>query len=303
MTSALFAGLCVVDLVHRVARPPGPDEKVTALTQELVAGGPATNAAVTFSVLGGSARLLTAVGSRGLGAVARADLGRPGLTVVDLAADDADFEPSVSAVVVVDGTGERRVVSRDAAPLDDRSAVAAVRASLSERAWSEGVGSDATPDVVLLDGHYPAVAVEVASWARARRIPVVLDAGRWKPQLTALLPLVDEVVCSGDFTVPTGGDFAELAEYLHGLGARVVAQTHGPGGIDVSVEGRRTEVPVPAVTAVDTLGAGDVLHGAYAFYRAEGADAEAALRRAAEVASFRCRFAGSRRWAGEWPNR
>lgn len=297
-TSALFAGLCVVDLVHRVAHPPGPDEKVTALSQELVAGGPATNAAITFAVLGGSARLLTAVGSRVLSDVARADLERPGLTVVDLAADDAEFEPSVSAVVVVDGTGERRVVSRDAAALDDRSAVGAVRASLSQRAWL-----DAAPDIVLLDGHYPTVGVEVVSWARPHRIPVVLDAGRWKPQLTALLPLVDEVVCSGDFTVPTGGDFVELAAYLHGLGARVVAQTHGPGGIDLSVGGRRTEVPVPAVTAVDTLGAGDVLHGAYAFYRAEGVDPEAALMRAAEVAAFRCRFAGSRRWAGEWPNR
>ena len=78
VTSALFAGLCVVDLVHRVARPPGPDEKVTALSRELVAGGPATNAAVTFAVLGGSARLLTAVGSGPLGDVVRADLERPG---------------------------------------------------------------------------------------------------------------------------------------------------------------------------------------------------------------------------------
>jgi sugar/nucleoside kinase (ribokinase family) len=295
--SALFAGLCVVDLVHRVTRPPGPDEKVTALSQELTAGGPATNAAVTFAVLGGSATLVTAVGTRELGAVARGDLARPGLTVVDLAADDGGFEPSVSAVVVVDATGERSVVSRDAAAVDDRSSVALVRAALS------GVTlSGAPPDVVLLDGHYPAVALEVAAWARARRIPVVVDAGRWKPHLAPLFGLVDEVVCSGDLTVPTGPGFAALAAYAHGLGARVVAQTHGGAAIDLSVEGRRSRVPVPAVTAVDTLGAGDVLHGAYAFHRALGADAEAALAAAAGVASFRCGIAGSRGWVEAWPN-
>src|SRR4051794_20772459 len=132
--SALFAGLCVVDLVHRVAHPPGPDEKVTALSQELVAGGPATNAAVTFAVLGGAARLLTAVGPRRLGDVVRAEMRRPGLTLVDLAVDDAAFEPSVSAVAVVEGTGERRVVSCDAAATDESSLVSAARAALPKAA-------------------------------------------------------------------------------------------------------------------------------------------------------------------------
>jgi sugar/nucleoside kinase (ribokinase family) len=289
--SALFAGLCVVDLVHRVTRPPGPDEKVTALSQEINAGGPATNAAITFAVLGGTATLVTAVGTRELGAVVRADLARPGLTLVDLAGYDRSFQPSVSAVLVTDATGERSVVSRDAAALEERSSVALTRAALPE-----------TVDVVLLDGHYPTVAVEVAGWARTRRIPVVLDAGRWKPHLAPLFGLVDEVVCSGDLTGPTGPGFAALAAYAHGLGARVVAQTHGPEAIDVSVEGRRSRVPVPSVTAVDTLGAGDVLHGAYAFHRALGTDAEAALAAAAEVASFRCGLAGSRGWVEAWPN-
>jgi sugar/nucleoside kinase (ribokinase family) len=297
VTSALFAGLCVVDLVQRVARPPGADEKVTALSRELVAGGPATNAALTFAVLGGQARLVTAVGSRALGAVVRADLERPGLTLVDLAGDDPSFEPNVSSVVVVDGTGERSVVSLDSGPADGSGWGAIVPAALAGAEQHHG------PDVVLLDGHYPAVAVEVATWARARGIPVLVDAGRWKPQFAKLLSLADEVVCSGDFAGPTGAGFAEVAAYLHGAGARVVAQTHGPVAIDVSIDGRRDRVTVPSVPVTDTLGAGDVLHGAYAFHRAEGVDPAEALRRAAEVASFRCRFAGSRTWVGAWPAR
>ena len=293
MTAALFAGLCVVDLVHRVARPPGPDEKVTALSRELVAGGPATNAAVAFAVLGGSAGLLTAVGSRPLGDVVRADLGRQGLTLLDVAADDPAFELNVSSVLVVEATGERSVVSMDGGAIDEAAALTAARAALAE----------AEPDVVLLDGHHPVLATQVASWARARRIPVVLDAGRWKPHFDDLLPLVDELVCSGDFAVPAGSDFQAVAAYGHRHGARVVAQSHGAGAIELSVESGYIRIPVPSVPAVDTLGAGDVLHGAYAYHRANGCDAEEALGRAAEVAAFRCRFVGSRAWIGAWADR
>ncbi len=293
MTAALFAGLCVVDLVHRVARPPGLDEKVTALSRELAAGGPATNAAVTFAVLGGSARLLTAVGSGPLGAVVTADLQRPGLTLLDVAAGDPAFALNVSSVLVVDATGERSVVSMDGGAVDAMAALTMARIALAE----------AEPDVVLLDGHHPVVAAEVATWAQARRIPVVLDAGRWKPHFDDLVPLVDELVCSGDFAVPSGSGFESVVAYGHRLGARVVAQTHGAEAIELSVEGRRTRIPVPSVPVVDTLGAGDVLHGAYAYYRADGCDAKESLARAAEVAAFRCRFAGSRTWAGAWAER
>jgi sugar/nucleoside kinase (ribokinase family) len=296
--SVLVAGLCVVDLVQRVTRPPGPDEKVTALSRELVAGGPATNAAVTVTVLGGSARLLTAVGSGGLASLVRADLNRPRLTLVDLAAADAGFVPNVSSAVVVDGTGERSVVSLDAAQLDQAAAVTTVLAALADADHA-----DAALDVVLLDGHYPTVAMEVAAWARIRGIPVVLDAGRWKPHFADLLPLVDELVASAAFAVPGTERFGDLAAHGHEAGASVVAQTHGAGAIDISVEGRRSQVVVPVVEAVDSLGAGDVLHGAYAYHRADGLEPREAIARAAEAASFRCRFVGARTWTGVWPDR
>jgi sugar/nucleoside kinase (ribokinase family) len=57
--TGLFVGLSTLDIVYRVAAPPGPDEKVQAAGQDLAAGGPATNAAVTFAALGGAATLGT----------------------------------------------------------------------------------------------------------------------------------------------------------------------------------------------------------------------------------------------------
>jgi sugar/nucleoside kinase (ribokinase family) len=55
-------------------------------------------------------------------------------------------------------------------------------------------------------------------------------------------------------------------------------------------------VAVPAVTAVDTLGAGDAFHGAYSYYRAGSGDLEQHLDNAARVAALRCSIVGPRAW-------
>jgi sulfofructose kinase len=52
-------------------------------------------------------------------------------------------------------------------------------------------------------------------------------------------------------------------------------------------------MPVFAVAAVDTLGAGDTFHGAFALALAEGRDEPAAMRFAAAAAALKCtRFGG-----------
>lgn len=54
--------------------------------------------------------------------------------------------------------------------------------------------------VVLLDGHHPSLALAAA--ANRLGIPVVIDAGRWKPVMVDLLPLAGTVICSSDFRTP-----------------------------------------------------------------------------------------------------
>jgi sugar/nucleoside kinase (ribokinase family) len=56
-------------------------------------------------------------------------------------------------------------------------------------------------------------------------------------------------------------------------------------------------VEVPSVAVRDTLGAGDVLHGAVAFSRARGVtDPERSLRFGVAVASLRVQHIGPRAW-------
>ncbi|WP_298459892.1 PfkB family carbohydrate kinase [uncultured Cellulomonas sp.] len=278
----LFVGLATVDVVQRVERPPGPDEKVVSSRADVAAGGPATNAAVTFAALGGRATLLTVVGGGPLAAVVHGDLAEHGVVLRDVG-DAAQHRPALSSATVVDRTGERSVVSRNAAgvAVDPPSDLARMVADA---------------DVVLLDGHHPRLATAAAAAARDRGIPVVLDAGSWKPVLTDLLPVTTAAVCSAAFRLPDG---AAPGAALLAAGPDLVAVSAGGRPLRWWRKGASGEVPVPSVRTRDTLGAGDVLHGAYAFAVAAGHDVAAALGPAVAVASLKVGHVGPRSWLSD----
>lgn len=94
---AVFVGLCVLDVVHRVAAAPGPDEKAVASSQEFAPGGPATGAAVTYAALRGPAVAVTVLGRHPLARWVAAELAGRGVAVLD-ADPDRDAPPAVSAV-------------------------------------------------------------------------------------------------------------------------------------------------------------------------------------------------------------
>ncbi|MEM9949496.1 MAG: sugar kinase, partial [Cyanobacteria bacterium P01_D01_bin.36] len=48
----LFVGVTTLDCIYQAEHPPAANEKVAALKSLMVAGGPATNAAVAFAQLG-----------------------------------------------------------------------------------------------------------------------------------------------------------------------------------------------------------------------------------------------------------
>ncbi|MGH3887104.1 MAG: PfkB family carbohydrate kinase [Pseudonocardiaceae bacterium] len=281
----VFVGLVTLDLVQRVARRPGVDEKVVALRSDLAAGGPAAAAAVTFGALGGRSVLVSALGPGPVGRLAAGELDRVGVQIVDTWAAGADL--SISAITVLDGTGERSVVSRNAEDM-----IVAVPADLP------ALVRDA--DVVLIDGHHADLAVAAARAARTAGVPVVLDCGSAKPVYAGLVPLADAAVCSAGFTVGERDGFDAIAAALLADGARLVAMTAGAAPVRWRTRQATGAVEVPPVAVWDTVGAGDVLHGAVAFARARGiTDPERSLSFGVAVASLRVQHAGPRAWLND----
>ena len=251
------------------------------------AGGPALNAAVTAALLGMPSRLATAVGPSTWGEVVRQDCASHGVTLVDQAG--AGFVLPVSTVLVTACTGARAIVSRNA-----------VGAALAAPGDPELAGLLAGVTAVLVDGHHLALGTAVARAARERGIPVLLDGGSWKPGLETLLQHVDVLVASADFHAP-GEEGSESLTSLLALGPAWVARTGGPDPVRwMAADGTSGEVPVPRVPVVDTLGAGDVLHGALLadIGRRGARDLPDSLALAVDVASRSGAAVGAHGWAG-----
>ncbi|MFC7787632.1 PfkB family carbohydrate kinase [Microbacterium sp. MAHUQ-60] len=280
----VFAGLATLDVVHRVAAPPSGNQKITAAAQFIAAGGPAANAAVTFAALGGDATLVTALGSSPVARAITGELREVGVEVIDVHPDFSGSAP-VSSVIVTESNGDRAVVGADALGMQAPAPAAdALRTVL------------AGADVVLVDGHHPAVSVGVARAARSADIRVIVDAGRWKPSMPDVIGAASDVVASADFRMPDSSSSEDTAAQLAGMGALTVVVTDGANpvrwwrGDDAGV------IAAEAVAAVDTLAAGDVFHGAYAFASARGLPLDAIIVFASRVAAVRCTLVGPRSW-------
>jgi sugar/nucleoside kinase (ribokinase family) len=255
-----------VDVIQQVAEFPTPGDKVQSVGVHLTPGGPAANAATTVAALGHRAGLLTALGRDAFGRFAAAGLAERGVEFHDLAPES---RISLSMVAVRERDGERTVISRNAAEVAFQTTVDAVTPFV--------LGSD----LLLLDGHLGQLALTAANVAKDAGLPVVLDAGSWKPVLEHLLPLVDVAACSAAF---------ELSEdELHALGVPLVIRTNGANPVKWSRDGEFHEVPVPAVDVRDTNGAGDVWHGALAVALARHDPVAAAIGWANAVAAVRVR--------------
>ncbi|MBO3084612.1 PfkB family carbohydrate kinase [Cellulomonas fengjieae] len=277
-------GLATLDVVQVVDRLPGPDEKVVARSLDVTFGGPAANAAATAAALGVRTVLVTALGAGPVAELVRAGLVAAGVEVVDLLAGPG--APAVSTVLVTRSTGERAVVSVNATGAGDLPAP------------DVDVLRDAT--ALLVDGHHLGAAQVLARAASARGVPVLLDGGSWKPGLDDLLAHVDHAVVSADFRLPDDAPVDALLD----RGPTLVAQSAGGDPVRVlrvAPGGTRTSdvlhpPTVPAGDVVDTLGAGDVLHGATAAALAAGHDILAALHEGVVRASESVRYPGALGW-------
>jgi sugar/nucleoside kinase (ribokinase family) len=286
VSKGVFFGLTTVDIFNGVPRHPGPNEKMRADWQAVSAGGPAANAAVAHAALGGSSHLCTVLGNHPIGQLAASDLTEHKVVLHD-SIRDPDQLPVLSSILIKSETGERTVVY----------------SNYSGSAGPAGIDYEGlllNCEVLLLDGFYPGPALELLRLARRKNICTVLDGGSWKDGLDPLLPHIDYAICSSDFYPPQCRAAEDVFSYLAERGIQQSAISRGPEPVLLYDYGAVASFPVPAVDAQDTLGAGDILHGAFCRHISSQTFGDS-LQSAIRVAAESCRHGGTRQWIKEIP--
>lgn len=282
MNTGIFVGLTTLDCIYQTHKALAPNEKQVADAMLLAAGGPAANAAIAFQALGGHAILVTALGHHPLTTVIREDLSQQGIELLDMT-PNAEMPPPFSSIVVNVKTGDRAVISRNAA---DRPRI--------ETQPPNTVLSQA--DCLLIDGHQMWLGQRLAQQAARRNLPVVIDAGSWKPGFETVLSQATHVIASANFRPPDSGNRWEAIAYLRSLNVPHCAVTQGEQSILYQTPTQSGELPVPHIQPVDTLGAGDIFHGAFCHHLLQTPDFLAALSASSKIAALACQSFGTRQW-------
>lgn len=282
MTSVACVGIAVLDYLFTVDHLPAAPGKHYATSYQEVGGGVAANAAVAIAALGGAARYVGRVGDDPVGHRIVADLAAAGVDTSGVT-HVAGITSPVSAVLV-DAGGERTIINYTHAELFAGGDVAAA-------------GDISSVDAVLVDVRWPAGAAAALAAAAAAGVPSVFDFDRpMEDGGRRLLQSATHVAFSQAALTAT----ARLEDLAAGL-LRIRAETDAWLAVTAGAEGvwwldGDTVVHQPAypVEVVDTVGAGDVFHGALALALGEGQSEAEATRFASAAAALKCTRPGGR---------
>jgi len=279
----ICVGHAALDFVYRIEAFPPVPTKVRSLEHIESGGGMAANAAATIARLGGAVELWSRTGADSAGRRIHAFLEQEGVDIRYVRTYEG--ARSSTSAVIVDGKGERLIIGeRDHAMSMDASwlpleHIAAAAAVLSDLRWVEGTRSAFTA-------------------AREAGIPTLLDAD------LAGGGFLEEFLCLADYAIfsapaldgfsPGASDAERLARVLS-LGVKHAGVTRGAEGYTwAGAGGQAGHQPAFEIEIVDTTGAGDAFHGAFAWALASRHAPADCTRIAAAVSALKCRRLGAR---------
>ena len=278
----LCVGMATIDHVFRLTTIPQTATKVRANDYVRISGGMAANAAVAVSRLGGQATFWGPISHDANGEDILTELIKEGVNIDGVTRVD---QRSAVSAILVDAAGERMVCGYS----DPHTFDEVVALPLKQLA---------NFDVVHADCRWWKTVHPVLTATKARRQPSVFDADLAPNEaLDTLAPLASHAIFSqpGLARVTNGATPAEqLRDFSrrhpdHGL----LAVTLGAEGVVWLEAGELWQLSVPPITSIDTLGAGDVFHGAWAYALGCGMNNAACARFASATAALKCtRFGG-----------
>ena len=234
------------DLVFSVTQHPQPDEKLVADGYLGCGGGPAANAAVMVARLGFNAGFCGYLGMDIYGENHLQELRHYQVNTDFIVRGES---PTPLSAVIVKPDGKRALINYK---------------GYTQALLSNAVDfSTLSTKTMLFDGHEPHLSVPLAMQARKRGIATVLDAGSLHTGTAALIKEVDYVVASEKFAVQFAGSETVALKQLAEV-APVVVITLGERGLIWQRGAEQGTFAAFNIQAIDTTGAGDAFHGAFA---------------------------------------
>jgi len=273
----LFVGLTTLDFVYYADEYPDRNHKMKTQNYKRYLGGPAANAAITYSLLGGKAVLISCLGKSAEAELMKKLLKEYNITVIDCS---DETELPTMATIIVDSNGGRTIFSGQR--LFAQTDISGLESYAADSGSNIGF--------CLFDLNQQEISLDILKNINSLSSEIVIDAGNWKPNTEAFIKKASVVIASETFKSPEGRNIFEIP------GAAKAQKAITRGERDILTE--NGSVPVENVEAVDTLAAGDIFHGAFCYgYYNKGLDFDGALKFAAGIASKSVKHYGPREWA------
>ena len=272
-------GLSVVDHLYVVEHLRLSEARLRYGERVVQSGGMTGTALAQAARLGCRAQLLSLHGDDADGRLVRRTLRAAGVDTRGVLRR-ADARTTVAVVLVERRGGERRFLVPD-------------RRALERRAPPFDLSAIDGRTLLLVDGHFPAQALRAVKQARRLGATVIADLNRPRADCLALLPYVDYPIVPLEFGAGwAGGDPERLLRRLRAASGGTPVVTLGARGGLYLAGGRVRRYRARRVRVVDSTGAGDAFHGAFAAGLYFGLGFEAALELAAHAAALNCTALG-----------
>lgn len=272
----LCVGHASYDLIFTVDYHPASDEKIFANDFLACGGGPAANAAVQIAQVGGSSAFAGYLGNDLYGEKHLQEFLEYGVNSSLIVRGDL---PTPLSTILVKPDGKRSLINYkgQTKPLPENAIDFA----------------HVKPKVILFDGHEPHISLPLAEYARNANIPTVLDAGSLNPSTQTLLSKVDYAVCSEKFALQLAGNIEAALQQISNL-APVAIITLGEHGLIWKRGNEEGKLAALDIDAIDTTGAGDAFHGAFAYGVAANMAWDKLLTFSSVAGSLCCQNMGAR---------
>ena len=274
----LGIGIPVRDLTFRVEAVPERGSKANATHLAEICGGNALNAAIAMARLGGR---ISCAGPMGDARETSSGFILEQMTAEGIETRHIVRMPGMAtpvSAIIIDAAGERTLtIYRD-------PTLWSVKLSDADELLADC-------QAVLVESRCGAFCIDLCIEARRRGIPVIVGVDRAMSLQDDLLTAASHLLFASEQVQETAGiaEDGEALKRLAKLTPAFLAATRGPRGtIWLNEAGKLEETPAFPIAAVDTLGAGDVFHGAFTLRLAEGGGVREALRFAAAAAALKC---------------